>query len=40
MTNEANMFVGKTANLQLIRVFHKTRRCRLKGFPLSVGGST
>lgn len=39
MTNKANMFVGKTANLQL-RVFHKTRRCRLKGFPLSVRGST
>ena len=37
MINELNIFVRKTANLQFIRVFYKTKR-RLMGFPLSIGG--
>lgn len=35
MINKANMFVGKIANLQLIRALHKTRRCCLE-FPATV----
>lgn len=37
--NKVNKFVGKTANLQL-RIFHRTRRCYLERFPLSIGGPT
>lgn len=32
-----NIFVWKIANLQLIRVLHKTRRCCPEGFFLHVG---
>lgn len=39
MINKVNKFVGKTANLQL-RIFHRTRRCYLERFPLSIGGPT
>lgn len=35
MINKVNIFVGKTASLQLIRAHHKTRRCCLE-FPATV----